>query len=303
MRAAQEQFELAIKHDPTYARAYSGLADVYNLLEEYLFAPKDECREKRRSYVTKAIALDPNLPEARVSLASLLLDDYRFAEAELQFRQAIALNPSYATAHHWYGLCLRELGRLDEAMSEFLIAEELDPLTSVIRYLVCDVFLCRGSLDESFARIQKMREIDPESPFTYSALVDYHLLKGEFERALDSAKELKKLWSASGLDSNLAYIFAVTDRQKEAKEILARLEKEFERGPISPAEPIAWGYVGLNDLDACFKWLERAFDRREKIFGTIRFFPLYRKVRDDQRFNELLRRANLPLESTRTLGS
>ena len=145
--------------------------------------------------------------------------------------------------------------------------------------------------------MQKIREIDSESPLGLSALVYYYLVKFDYEQALTSYRELKRLWPANpGLDSYLAYIYAVTNRRGEAVEFLNRLKSYYAKGAsVNPSE-IAWVYAGLNDLDECFKWLEQAFDQHERIFGTIRSFPLYDKVRKDPRFNQLLRRANLPSE-------
>jgi TolB-like protein/lipopolysaccharide biosynthesis regulator YciM len=298
VRGAQDRFELAIKHDPNYARAYAGLSDVYDLLGEYFFAPASECLEKNRTFLRKALELDPTLPEARVSLARLYMHDYRFAEAEGEFKHAIVLIPSYATAHHWYALCLRELGRFDEALSEILRAEELDPLSPVISYHVQYSYLCRGDDEGVLKRIQKIREIDAKSPFAFLALVDYYLVKSDYEQALTSYRKLKELWPENPLlDSYLAYIYAVTGRREQAIEILNRMQSGLLTGvPVNPSE-IAWIYVGLNDLDECFKWLEKAFEKKEQyFFGIIRSDPLYEKVRRDPRFNELLRSANLPLE-------
>lgn len=303
LRSAQEQFELAIKYDPNYARAYAGLADVCGLLGEYRFAPLSECREKTKAFLKRALDLDPSLPEARVSLAVSYMDDYRYAEADEEFKHAITLIPSYATAHLWYADCLRDQGRLEEALFEILRAEELDPLSAVASYFASDNYLIHGDYEEVLKRVQKIREIDPESPFAIRALADYYLVKSDYTQALTSYRKLKQLFPSNrgeNIDSYLGYIYAVTNRREEAIAILntlqSNLPKDFSIAPMD----IAWVYVGLGDLDGCFKWLEKAFDEHacQNIFGFIRYFPLpsVDKVRKDPRFNDLLKRANLPLE-------
>jgi uncharacterized protein (TIGR02996 family) len=309
MRGALEQFELAIRHDPNYARAYAGLADVWDLLGEYRFAPLPECREKTKAFLKRALDLDPDLPEARVSLAVSYAVDYRYAEADQEFKHAITLNPSYATAHLWYADCLDDQGRFEEALFEILRAEELDPLSPVISYVVCDMYLCQGDDEEALKRVQKIQEIDPESPFAFRALADYYLVKSDYSQALTCYRKLKQLSPnnrGENIDSYLGYIYAQTNRREEAIAILNTLQsdlsKDFSIGPVD----IAWVYLGLGDLDRCFKWLEKALDEHDcqDIFGFIRYFPLpsVEKVRGDPRFNELLKRANLPLESERTHG-
>ena len=111
LRRAKEQFEIAIREDAAYAKAYSGLADTYMILGDYLFAPVPTSLEEAKRHIDRALELEPDLAEARVSLAFYLTYDYNFSEAEKHFKRAIALNPSYAVAHHWYASCLETLGR------------------------------------------------------------------------------------------------------------------------------------------------------------------------------------------------
>jgi adenylate cyclase len=306
IRGAQEQFELAIRHDANYARTFAGLADVWDLLDEYRFAPSTECREKSRDFRGKALDLDPDLPEARASLAASYADDYRYAEAAEEFKHAITLNPSYATAHLWYADCLREQGRFEDALLEISRAEELDPLSPVIRYVASDMYLSLGDEEEVLKRAQKIQEIDPESPFALRALADYYLVKSDYAQALTYYRKMKQLYGNRGenIDSYLGYVYGVTNRREEAIEILNELLRNYpEDISIGPVD-IAWVYLGLGDLDECFKWLEKAFEEHAFFFGFIRYFPLpsLEKIRRDPRFNELLKRANLPLEPKNSIS-
>jgi len=132
IRAAKLQFETAIKEDPSFALAYAGLADLEMISGNYLLSPFRESIEDAKSYIKKALELDPDIPEARVSKAEQLIYEYKFQEAIEEFRRAISLNPSYALAHYWYSNLLADFGRKEESRSEMILAEELDPLSSVI---------------------------------------------------------------------------------------------------------------------------------------------------------------------------
>jgi len=298
LRAAEEQFELAIKHDPNYAQAYAGLADVHQLLWDWGFAPRAECQEKSKALVKKALELDSNLPEACLSLAELHFDDYRFAEAEEVFKRAIALIPSNATAHLWYCVCLLQLGRQREALTEVLRAEELDPLSPVIISWVHDIYYDLGDLEQALNRLQKLKEIDPEGRITLVTFAYHYLREADYDQALIALKKCQQLWPVESLAaSGLAYVYAVTGRRQEAFEILERLQDDFNRRGSVEASQIAWVYCVLDDIDECFVWLEKAFKAREtKFFSFYRFSPLAEKVRKDPRFTDLLRRANLPLQ-------
>jgi len=295
IKGAKEQFELAIEEDKGYAKAYSGLADAHMLLGDYQFSPVPASLDEARAYIEKALALDPDLAEARASLGNYLFIDYRVAEAEQEFIRAIALNPSYATARHWYALCLSALGRPQEALEQLMLAEELDPLSSAISLSAVYRCIWAGAYDEAFRRVRKIGEIDPESPLGNEALMIYYFGRKDWENA---SLYLKKMMDADPtdayLDMDLAYIYAVTGRREKALELVEKLKATPETMRIKGGL-LAFIYAGLGDLDECFKWLEYAVESREGFFGWFRSNPMLEEVREDPRFAELLKKANLPL--------
>ena len=119
LRKAIEQFQHAADLDPNYALGYVGLADSYLLLEDYAGAPAREIVPKAKTAIEKALQIDDSLAEAHTSLAKVYAKQWRWAEAEQEFRRAIALNPNYPTAHHWFSSdYLRPQGQLDDALKE-----------------------------------------------------------------------------------------------------------------------------------------------------------------------------------------
>src|ERR1700734_2826319 len=132
LKVALAYFNQAIEEDPTYARAYSGLADTYALLGDWQYGvmtPK-EALPKAKAAATKALELDNTLSEAHNSLAFCFdAFDWDLESAGKEFQRAIELNPGYATAHHWHAWHLSLLGRYDEAIEEMKKAKNLDPLS------------------------------------------------------------------------------------------------------------------------------------------------------------------------------
>ena len=294
IKGAKEQFELAVREDERYAKAYSGLADIYMILGDYLFSPLPTSLEEAKKHLEKALELDPNLAEARASLANYLMYDYDFVGSENEFRRAIELNPSYASAHHWFASTLEQLGKNDEAFSEVMLAEELDPLSSAITLSAVYRCISTGTFDEALKRIRKLSEIDPESPLVAEAWMAYHFARKEWDEAL---RYLRRMIEADPddpyLDMDLAYIYAVTGRRNEAFPLVERL-KAVPESARTKGNLIAFVYAGLGDLDECFRWLDYAYDKREIFIGWFRRYPLLENVRSDKRFGELLKRARLP---------
>ena len=294
IKGAKEQFELAVREDAGYSKAYSGLADTYMILGDYLFSPFPSSLEEAKKQIRKALELDPNLAEARVSLANYLMYNYDFVGSENEFRRAIELNPSYASAHHWFAGTLDQLGKTDEAFAEMMLAEELDPLSSAISLSAVYRFILTRTFDEALKRIRKLSEIDPEGPLVAEAWMAYHFVRKEWDGAL---LYLKRMIEADPddpyLDMDLAYIYAVTGKRNEALLLVEKLKAVPESARIK-GNFLAFVYAGLGDLDECFRWLDYAYDRREIFIGWFRRYPLLENVRSDKRFGELLKRARLP---------
>ncbi len=116
---AISQFNEAIKKDPDYALAYTGLADCYTLIGRHRYQDPDEVFPKAREYAEKALQLNESLAEAHTSLAAILFNyNWDWNGAEDQFRRAIELNQNYATAHYWLSLLLLTTDGLEEAVLE-----------------------------------------------------------------------------------------------------------------------------------------------------------------------------------------
>ncbi len=294
IKGAKEQFELAIREDPTYAKAYSGLADTQMLLGDNLFEPVPTSLQEARMNIQKALELDPDLSEARISLANSLMYDYRFEESEREFKRAIASNPSYPTAHHTHATLLQQFGRMDEAYSEVMLAEELDPLSSAITLSAIYRCITAGKYDEVEKRIKKLKEIDEASPLVTEGLMVYHFAKQDWGNTLIYLDKMMKADPNDPfLDMDLAYIYAVTGRRDEALKLVEKL-KQVPDSSLIKGQVLAFACSGLNDLDECFRWCQFAFECKELFIGWFRGYPLLANVRSDPRFAELLKKAGLP---------
>src|SRR5437667_5825515 len=122
-------YEQALTLDPNYALAYCGLADTYAYMGGVVM-PSEEAVVKEKEFAQKALELDPELPEAHLSLACALGGAFDWRNAQIEFDRAIELNPNLAWAYEIYAWFLGGLGRLDEAIAKDKKAIELDPLNS-----------------------------------------------------------------------------------------------------------------------------------------------------------------------------
>jgi tetratricopeptide (TPR) repeat protein len=125
---AIQSFEHAIARDPGFAVAHAGLAQCFNVLGLYGYAPPAEGCGKAKALALQALAVDPNLAQAHASLAwAVQYYDYDFLRAERVWRRSIALDPRYAVARYRLALSLTYVGRFEEAIAESKFAVSLDP--------------------------------------------------------------------------------------------------------------------------------------------------------------------------------
>jgi tetratricopeptide (TPR) repeat protein len=127
------RFTQAIVLDPSFAKAYAGLADCYNLILEYTAMPEEEAFPRAYTAASKAVELDPNLAEAHRALAfPTFWWKHDVANAEREFERAIALNPNDRLAHLGYAnaLTYRVIPHFYEGeptgISSFRIGDDFD---------------------------------------------------------------------------------------------------------------------------------------------------------------------------------
>jgi TolB-like protein/DNA-binding winged helix-turn-helix (wHTH) protein/Flp pilus assembly protein TadD len=295
LRTAIEYFSRAIKTDPAYAEAYSGLADSYAVsgdLKYGVLSPQDAF-PKARAAATKALALDDSLGEAHASLAFALdLYGWDWDAAETEYRQAIKLNPGYATAHQWYSWHLIMMGRNNDAMFELRKALHLDPLSLIISADIADALCVAGLYDEAVQQSKKTLEMDPNFAIGHYELGQAFAQKRMHNEAIAEFQRAIELSGHSGaFDSNLAYVYAVSGRKEEAMKIAKDLEARHDQSPSVDAD-IALIYVGLGDQDQAMIRLNKAYEARFK--ASILLRPAFDPIRSDARFQDLLHRIGLP---------
>lgn len=293
LKKAIEQFQQAIDVDGTYALAYTGLADCYLLLEQYVGTPAGDAYPKAKAYAERALQLDETLAEAHASLGRINDSLWDFEEAEKEFKRAISLNPNYPTGHHWYSNHLLALERLDGSLSEIKRAQELDPLSPVIGEVVAYTYLVKGDLDAGVEQARRVIELDPTFPGAhrtlgraYVELRRYPEGITEFQRAVDLSNR------ASFQLSDLGYGYAVAGKHAEALAVANELKARYARREASGYD-IAVVYGSLGDKDQAFVWLEKAFQARSGRLIYITSALEFHSLRSDPRYTDLLRRMGL----------
>jgi len=289
---AVEYFQQATAKDPTYARAYAGLADCYALMAGYSGQPQTEFMQKARAAALHALQIDESLPEAHTALALIVQNyDWDWQTSEKEFLRAIELNPNYATAHHWYAEHLTWLGRFDDALRESERARQLDPLSLIIAADNGAILYYSRQYDRAIAQFLVVREMDPNFPRAYMIDAAYEQ-KGRFADALPNLEKLQTFGDNPWTLAELSYYYSRSGQQTQAQHTLERLLKLDRHHQIEPAT-ILVAYLGLDDKDQAMVYLEKAYAQHSNILITLKVEPRMDALRSDVRFQDLLHRVHL----------
>jgi TolB-like protein/DNA-binding winged helix-turn-helix (wHTH) protein len=296
---AIDYFEQAIKIDPKYALAYSGLADSYNLLDDWGSTPPRDSFPKAREAAEKAIALDDSLAEAHTSLAQFHGSyDWNWKEAEREYRRAIELNPNYPTAHQWYAMFLCTQGRFREAEEESQRAYQLDPLAPPIAMTVAEVLDYQGRYDEAIAQYKKLVEVSPKFAGGWGNLSHAYEEKEMFAEAIEAAKKEAALSGQPQHGVAMERAFQTGGHAAVVRLNLNYELQERKEGRYASAMSIAEDYALLGDADSSFKWIEEAYKDHSSSMPYITTHSEFRALRGDPRFRYWLQTLGLPDSAT-----
>jgi adenylate cyclase len=287
-------FEEAIKRDPEFALAYSGIADSYIVLLDHGYLARSEGCAKAMDAAKKALELDDTLAEAHTSLASILNVEWDWIRAEEEFAKALRINPNYMTAHHWYSIHLAYLGRLDEAIKELKIAEELDPLSAMIHTYAGIVYFHARQYEVAMKEFEKALELDPNFVPAHGNLWDLYSAKSMFKEALAELEwALPHIQPLTiGGKAEIGAVYAKAGRTEEAKRILRECEEASAHEHAEDVNPhmLALIHLKLGNKDRAFEWLEKAFEVRTITPFMVKLSPFFDEITSDPRFAELMKK-------------
>ena len=295
-----EHFQKAIEIDPSYALAYAGLADSYVVVPSYSNYRSREAYPKARSAAMKALEIDDSLAQAHATLACVLHEfDWKFAEAETEFKRAIELDPNYGTAHHWYAEFLLTVNRDDDALAEIKRAQDCDPLSLIINSIAGLIYALNGDSATAEAQLKKTIEMDPNFGRAHLHLAGVYEQQGKYDEAI---AEYEKLSAINGLPADLiAKAWGSVRQAYKAhgpkgywQAVAAVALEQHKADPQNGPTLFGLGYLSARagDTDRAFEYFERSFEQREPDILRLQD-PNLAQLRSDLRFQELLRRTGL----------
>jgi class 3 adenylate cyclase/tetratricopeptide (TPR) repeat protein len=287
VKKAVRYFEEALKADPRFPRAFTGLADSYEILADYGWMAPAAAGALAKENAMKALEIDDSLAEAHASLGLVSVNhDWDFAKGRKEYERALELNPSYVPAYHWYSVLLNFLRKYEEAVQMIRHAAALDPYSLVIRQSIGVSLMGAGRYEEALEQLESVRDENPDLPSIHYWLSLVHLCQGRHAEAIEeNIEEVRADHNDPGAKLDLAFSNSEAGRKAEAAKVLDEVvaEKQAYYSPCS----VGIALLSLGREGEAFEWMERAFAERDSSILYFRSVPAYDRYSASPRWAEL----------------
>lgn len=297
LQRSVELLREAVKLDPNFALAYVGIAESYATMTSFPYMAPTEAYPLANAAITKALELDPDLGEAH-TVAGMLAASYEwdYAKAEREFKRGIELNPNVATTHFRYGWTfLSPVGRHDEAIAEMQRAMEIEPLSVQQGSNYAAVLLYARRFDEALDQARKTYALDPSQIGAQNWLCHPLNAKGLYDEAIliGERAAVSQLNEVTSFNACLGIAYAKLGQREKSLAIMNRIQELGKTRYVSRYWT-ALHYAALGDKEAAFAELEKSFQNRDFFLNRMKVDHYLDPLRDDPRFDALVKRLNLP---------
>jgi TolB-like protein len=290
MDIAMQYFELAKKLDPEFALAYVGIGSVWLGRQVIGAAVPEEAGPKVLTSFMKALELDSTIAEVHYTLAIMnTFGAWDWKSAESEYKKSIAINPNYADTRALYSHLLNFLGRPNEAMEQIELALKLDPQNPSILVTYSHDLLFVHKYDDAVTVSRELFDKNPTMFVALDPLFQALHLTGRYEEAFEVMKNCY-----TNMYKDFDHVFDQYDKlgyegtlSLEGDTLLSQSRTKY----IVPLD-IAYFYIFAGNKGKALECLEQAYELHDPNLPYITR-PTYESLRDEPRFQDLLRKLNL----------
>jgi TolB-like protein len=265
IQQAMKLFEQAVRMDPEYALAYSGLSDAINILSNnHNVFTNEDALERSRPLMERALALDDSLAESWASLGLIEIHANNAEAAIEALKRSMEINPSYTQAYLWYASAVSgpPHNRPEESVEVLERVLTMDPLSRVARNNIAANLVQMGRFEEGEAQLKRAIALDPDYDTSYIGL--FNLYTGIYYRHDEALRWLEKAYEMApddtGNASNFIGLYLDLGMEKGARKWAAYVSS------TAPNHPFAYGmpsYMALYEQNT-----DQALIETEKLAKT-----------------------------------
>ncbi len=248
---------------------------------------------RAKAAALRALEISPDLAEAHAALGLVQISwELDWAGAEKSFERALKHDPNSAFVHHQYSIYLAAMGRFGEALAEAKRSLELDPLSH--RNSTGRILYFARQYDKAIEHFRKELEFEPNNYYARFFLGIAYGQKGMYQEAIAEIHKAMTLRGQKKTPTVLARGYATSGYQGALKALAEHWAETVEQGGAVQAGSVAVIYAGAGEKEKAFEWLEKALQQHTRGLVFLRVEPGFDPLRDDPRYQSLLRRMNFP---------
>ncbi|MBK8514888.1 MAG: AraC family transcriptional regulator [Saprospiraceae bacterium] len=264
--------EEAIKIDPGYAIAYSGLSFCYLTLWYWNWLPPEKCLPQCLKTAQEALNLDNTIAETHIAIGRIKLHyELNIAEAAIDYKKAIAINPNSAECHIQLGFCAVLSGHYAEAKHHATLADSLDPYSLMNLYIIAAIYWGTEDHEKCFAYGKRLMDLEPNFVGGASAEMLAYMLLHKYEEAIPKAEILAKFNSDLLNLSFLGYNYGMMGENGKAWEIIEKMKK-IEGAELSGHTFFGIVHASIGELDIAFEYFDKGVDGHQGWVLWVRFY-------------------------------
>jgi tetratricopeptide (TPR) repeat protein len=283
VRMLEKSAEIA----PNYPLTWAYLGRSYNASASFEFGGREHYRKAQAAF-EKALALQPELIDARIYLANFFTDTGRVEQSVPLLREALKTNPEHAEVHWELGYAYRFAGMSKESAAECERARELDPVVK-LNSSALNAYLYLGEYEKF---LQTLPQTD-ETAFIlfYRGFAEYHQKNlPAAAQHFDRSFELDPTLLQAQVGKALSY--EISHQSLKGLDLLHETESKIKDRGVSDSEAIykiAQAYAVLGDRVSAIRMLAVSIDKGFFAYPYFSTDPLLDSLRNEQEFSRLLK--------------
>ena len=288
-------FRQAVAIDPDYAQAWAALAEAQALLPAYGPTAMQTANADSLESARRALAANPDVALAHVAQGMVYMDQMRWADADGAFRGALALAPGDAEALNQYGQFLEGVGQLQPALVQFDRALQRDPLSGVngaIRVQL-RLMLHHDDAATAAAQIRAILDAHPESLYVHRVATLIYLNLHRYPEA-EAQSRAAAVLNGTDPEATVQVIRGIADPALRAQAVHSLETSAGNSGLQRDAILHAFFIVQLGERDLALAALEDYAAHGNSVIQQLLWFPAFDPIRNDPRFEAVLRKIGLP---------
>ncbi len=287
-REAVPLLEQAVAKDQKFTLAQVALSESYSALAQRGLKPPWQVLPMAERAAQRALAADPDLGEAHAALGFLRYCQWRWSEADQEFRFATQLAPNDSMAWRQWAYVDFAYGRFADAEKAFQHAGMLEPGSLTSARGLAQIYYYWRKYDVAIETSRRLLEMDRGDFIAHMVIADSLVQTGHPKEALS---EWRKMLDAHPENKDAQTRLAVYEAGNGDTQPLRRIIAQ-SRNPATYISPLtlAWDSMHLGDIRSAMKFLEQAAEERDSDVISVQWDPVFDSVRREDVYRRVVKR-------------